>query len=69
MSEEKNYQNCKLTRNRIDLYLYEMSKLFTNIGIDSTEEEIQEAYRREQEYIDRIAELDPVKANNLRASY
>jgi len=69
MSEEKNYQNCKLTRNRIDIYLYEMSKLFTNIGIDSTEEEIQEAYRREQEYIDRIAELDPVKANNLRASY
>lgn len=69
MSEEKNYQNCKLTRNRIDLYLYEMSKLFTNIGIDSTEEEIQEAYRKEQEYIDRIAELDPVKANNLRASY
>ena len=69
MSEEKNYQNCKLTRNRIDLYLYEMSKLFTNIGIDSTEEEIQEAYKREQEYIDRIAELDPVKANNLRASY
>lgn len=69
MSEEKNYQNCKLTRNRIDIYLYEMSKLFTNIGIDSTEEEIQEAYRKEQEYIDRIAELDPVKANNLRASY
>ena len=69
MSEEKNYQNCKLTRNRIDLYLYEMSKLLTNIGIDSTEEEVQEAYRKEQEYIDRIAELDPVKANNLRASY
>lgn len=69
MSEEKNYQNCKLTRNRIDLYLYEMSKLFTNIGIDSTEEEVQEAYRKEQEYIDRIAELDPVKASNLRASY
>ena len=69
MSEEKNYQNCKLTRNRIDLYLYEMSKLFTNIGIDSTEEEIQEAYRKEQEYIERIAELDPVKASNLRASY
>lgn len=69
MSEEKNYQNCKLTRNRIDLYLYEMSKLFTNIGIDSTKEEIQEAYRKEQEYIERIAELDPVKASNLRASY
>ena len=69
MSEEKNYHTCKLIRNRIDLYLYEMAKLFTNIGTDSTMEEIQEAYRKEREYIDLIAELDPEKANNLRASY
>lgn len=46
-----------------------MSKLFTKIGIDSTEEEIQEAYRRENEYIDCIAKLDPEKAKNLRSSY
>ena len=69
MINQKNYNNCKLIRNRVDLYLYEMSKLFTQIGIDSTEEEIQEAYRRENEYIDCIAELDPEKAKNLRASY
>jgi len=69
MSEEKNYHTCKLIRNRIDLYLYEMARLFTNIGIDSTVEEIQEAYLKEKEYIDLIAELDPEKANNLRASY
>lgn len=69
MSEEKNYHTCKLIRNRIDLYLYEMARLFTNIGTDSTVEEIQEAYRREREYIDLIAELDEEKANNLRASY
>ena len=66
---EKNYQTCKYIRNRIDLYLYEMSRLFTNIGTDSTEEEVQEAYNREAAYIELIAELDPVKADRLRASY
>mgnify|MGYP006908227504 FL=1 len=66
---EKNYQNCKYIKNRIDLYLYEMSRLFTNIGTDSTEEEVQEAYRQEAAYIELIAELDPVKADRLRASY
>ena len=66
---EKNYQTCKYIRNRIDLYLYEMSRLFTKIGTDSTEEEVQEAYKREAEYIELIAELDPVKADRLRASY
>ena len=66
---EKNYQTCKLIRNRIDLYLYEMAKLFTNIGMDSTVEEIQSAYRREREYIELIAELDPEKADRFRSSY
>jgi len=66
---EKNYQTCKLIRNRIDLYLYEMASLFTNIGIDSTVEEIQYAYRKEREYIELIAELDPEKADRLRSSY
>jgi len=66
---EKNYQTCKYIKNRIDLYLYEMSRLFTNIGTDSTKEEVQEAYKREAEYIELIAELDPVKADRLRASY
>jgi hypothetical protein len=66
---EKNYQTCKLTRNRIDLYLYEMARLFTNIGTDSTAGEIQEAYKKEKEYIELIAELDPEKADRLRSSY
>ena len=66
---EKNYQTCKLIRNRIDLYLYEMARLFTNIGTDSTLEQIQEAYRREREYIELIAELDTDKADRLRSSY
>lgn len=67
--DTKNYQTCKLIRNRIDLYLYEMARLFTYIGTDSTVEEIQDAYRREREYIELIAELDPEKAERLRSSY
>ena len=46
-----------------------MARLFTNIGTDSTLEQIQEAYRREREYIELIAELDPDKADRLRSSY
>lgn len=66
---EKNYQTCKLIKNRIDLYLYEMARLFTNIGTDSTLEEVQYAYAKEKEYIELIAQLDPDKADRLRASY
>ena len=46
-----------------------MARLFTNIGTDSTLEQIQEAYRREREYIELIAELDTDKADRLRSSY
>ncbi len=67
--DTRNYQTCKLIKNRIDLYLYEMARLFTYIGTDSTVEEIQDAYRREREYIELIAELDPEKAERLRSSY
>ncbi len=67
--DTRNYQTCKLIKNRIDLYLYEMARLFTYIGTDSTVEEIQDAYRREKEYIELIAELDPEKAERLRSSY
>jgi len=69
MNKEKNYQTCKLIKNRIDLYLYEMARLFTNIGTDSTLEEVQYAYAKEKEYIELIAQLDPDKADRLRASY
>jgi hypothetical protein len=64
--DTKNYHNCKLTRNRIDLYLFEMASLFTNLGTDSTVEEIQLAYIKENEFIDKIAELDPKKAQSIR---
>ena len=64
--DTKNYRNCKLTRNRIDLYLFEMASLFTNLGTDSTVEEIQLAYIKENEFIDKIAEIDPEKAQSIR---
>jgi hypothetical protein len=69
MMNNKNYYTCKLIRFQVDEILEEMARLFTNVGTDSTLEEIQEAYRKERELIERIAELDPDKANNLRASY
>jgi hypothetical protein len=43
-----------------------MAKLFTNLGTDSTPEEVAEAYKIENEYIDKIAELDPTKALSIR---
>lgn len=63
---KRNYTNCKLIKNRIDLYLHEMSGLFANLGTDSTIEEIQSAYRLENQMIDKIAELDPKKALSIR---
>jgi hypothetical protein len=62
----KNYRTCKLIKNRIDLYLYEMAILFCNLGTDSTQEEVDQAYRKENEYIDLISELDPMKGKSIR---
>lgn len=69
MINQRNYQTCKLIKNRIDLYLYEMAILFANLGTDSTREEVAEAYRREAEYVELIVELDPEKGERLRSSY
>ena len=66
---EKTYQTCKLIKNRVDLYLYEMAILFANLGTDSTVEEVKEAYAKEAIFIDKIEELDPVKGRSLRTSY
>lgn len=69
MINQRNYQTCKLIKNRVDLYLYEMAILFANLGTDSTQEEVAEAYKLEAEYIELIAELDPEKGDRLRSSY
>jgi len=60
MINQRNYQTCKLIKNRV---------LFANLGKDSTAEEVSEAYKREAEYIQLIAELDPEKGDRLRSSY
>jgi len=64
--DNRNYKTCKLIKNRVDLYLFEMAKLFANLGSDSTAEEYALAYKRENEMIDKIAELDPEKARSIR---
>jgi len=64
--DNRNYKTCKLIKNRVDLYLFEMAKLFANLGSDSSAEEYAEAYKRENEMIDKIAELDPEKARSIR---
>ena len=69
METNRNYQNCKLIRQEVDILLKEMATIFTNIGTDSTQEEVAEAYRKESLLIDEIAKLDPAKAESLRASY
>jgi len=69
MINQKNYYTCKLIKQQVDGYLEQMASLFTKLGTDSTVEEIQNAYKKENELIEKIAELDPEKADNLRASY
>lgn len=66
MMSKRNYQTCRLIREQIDLYLLKMSILFVNLGTDSTPEEVARAYELENEYIDKIAELDPAKAASIR---
>lgn len=50
----------------IDVLLEDMAKLFANLGTESTIEEINEAYRIENQLIDAIAILDPEKARSIR---
>ena len=66
---KKTYQTCKLIKTKIDNHLHDMAMLFANLGIDSTAEEVKEAYDKESVFIDKIEELDPVKARSLRTSY
>ena len=66
MMSNRNYRTCKLLREQIDLYLFKMASLFVNLGTDSTPEEVAKAYKLENEYIDKIAELDPAKAASIR---
>ncbi len=62
----RNYRTCKLVKIQVDELLHEMAVLFTNLGLESTQEEVDRAYRIENELIDKIAEIDPQKAMSIR---
>jgi hypothetical protein len=66
MMNQKNYRTCKLIKIQVDELLHEMAVLFTNLGLESTPEEVARAYKTETERIDKIAEIDPNKAMSIR---
>jgi len=66
MINQKNYRTCKMIKLQVDALLQEMAVLFTNLGTESTQEEVSRAYRLENELIDKIAEIDPNKAMSIR---
>lgn len=53
-------------KEQVDDLLRQMAAIFTNLGTDSKLEDIREAYKKENELIDRIAEIDPEKAQSVR---
>ena len=66
MLTNKNYHTCKFIKNQVDELLHQMAILFQNLGTDSTIAEVQSAYAKENELIDKIAELDSDKAQSIR---
>ena len=52
----------------IDAILQDMASIYTNIGIDSTEQEKQEAKQRELQLIGEIAKIDPEMGLRLMAN-
>lgn len=44
---------------QVDNILKKMASIYTNMGIDSTEQEKQEAKQKELQYIGEIAKIDP----------
>ena len=52
----------------IDDILRQMASIYTNIGIDSTEQEKQEAKQRELQLIGEIAKIDPEMGLRLLAN-
>lgn len=66
MINQKNYRTCKMIKMQVDELLHEMAVLFTNLGTESTQEEVDRAYKLENALIDKIAEIDPNKAMSIR---
>lgn len=55
----------KCTREFIDNRLKKCATLFANLGTDSTEEEIKEAYAKERMLLEEIAKVDKEKSDRL----
>ena len=53
---------------QIDEILRQMASIYTNIGIDSTEKEKQEAKQHELQLIGEIAKIDPEMGLRLMAN-
>lgn len=51
--------------NRVDAILYELSVLHSNVGIDSTAEELDVVKLKEKYWKDKIADLDQDLADRL----
>lgn len=66
MTDEILYFTNKAVRRRIDYLMREMAMLFANTGKDSTHEEIKNALRKEQDYMDQIKALDPNFEKRIR---
>lgn len=49
----------------IDSKLRQCASLFANLGIDSTEEEREEAYAKEKALLEEIREINLEKGNRL----
>lgn len=60
------YIQSRLMRNpEIDKILHQMAQLFQNIGVDSTEEERDQAKQQELMLIGKISQIDPEYAMRL----
>lgn len=60
------YIQLRLMRNpEIDKILHQMAQLFQNIGVDSTEEERDQAKQQELMLIGKISQIDPEYALRL----
>jgi len=55
----------KCTKEFIDNRLEKCATLFANLGTDSTEEEIKEAYAKERMLLEEIAKVDKEKSDRL----
>jgi hypothetical protein len=66
MNDEILYHNDPAVQLKIDSILFDMAKIFANVGKDSTFAEHQHALRREQDLMDKIKKLDPGFEKRIR---